>query len=303
MLKHLLDETEAIELFCRVIAKADKIRPLEKFWDNTFLNNRLKDYDNKDLCKKISEKVFKTWDDGTIKSPKDFYEFGRKIRKSEPVVISQSSLEAYMEYIGDNDFKKSFSPMPLQELGLNKKGVKFYNTEWYFYRYDEDDSKQGVTRAILKLFPFGRAELVSFFAKSNSDELFLGRWKFEKNERYMSLKMRTDTGETDLRALIYVGINVPTLALGQIRNYGDTIIYCGSLMLEPKNNTKITKAKFISKTSKQEWGKLPFYVQDFFAQKEKNILRVTTKVTSDTSYRDWKKNRLKAKDTVKTKRG
>ena len=289
-----LEQWDAVELFCRVLSKFDKIK-LPAFQNNAFLMRQLMIYSSKENCLKVTVSVFGTKaNHKNVAVPKrlnEFYELSRRIRHSIPITLKKEVLEEYLAYLP----AKSWSPKAdfLEEWKPSDKQRKLEGTEWELYSYHEDHEERkkatGIAMAILHLKRFGKAEIIGY----KPSECYTGYFSiYGKEGKYLHLRMKLkDFGEKDLHMLLYIGTGEFQLALGEYHNVGRSI-YSGTVMVTPVN-PKVAGKPQPCFHKEHGLGKLPKYVRDYFKDKKQNMLRVPAKVTSVATFYEWHKKKNK----------
>jgi len=284
----------AIELFCRVVCKYEKQGEIADFQKNGRLKTALDNYKHVTECERVTREIFgyKTSDKGrdAAKRTKSFYEFGRKIRYSFPVVMEGEELTGYLKYV--NLTETQIHKKKLEEWEPSDKQRLFEGTTWllyYFHRGDKNDGPESrgevgsVARAVLRFHPFAKAEIIGF----EEDECYEGTFEmYDKEEKFISFEMKMKTvHKKDLRMLIYIGNGIPKLALGQFRNVGEGI-YSGTIMMEsvPAEKAKDAEAGYFDQNGFKD---LPEHVKKYFSDKKNNMLRVPLGISSLSQFEKW----------------
>jgi hypothetical protein len=312
MPKIQIEQWQALEIFSRVIAKAEDDN-LSDFFDPTFLSIKLKKYENRISCTDLSLKIFKTKKDGkdkvVPKYPQGFYEFGRKIRLSEPIILDDGMLEDLMFFINEGVPKDSSNFYSIEVRNYifpwfpSKKFFHLQSTIWWLYCYDRssvdlgngDVLVEGVTRALLKLNPFGKAELKNYSMGTSKIEDYVGNYSmYGKDEKHISLMLKLKkTNEKDLRILLYVGTDEITFALGQYHNIGRSI-YSGTCLLEriqePISDEKLN-VRFFTEAISADKGLIPKYIWSYFKGRNRNYIRTPCTITNIHDFIIWHKKK------------
>lgn len=297
----LLDHWDAVELFCRIVSKYDSI-PMADFQNNNVLMRKLKKYEGVKPSEDVSIKIFglkevtqRSGKEVNVKQvprhPKAFYELGRMIRYSHPVVIDEDIFDQFSNFAKS----KGYAPREktLNEWRPSDKQRLLEGSRWWLYFYHQENEKDdvnkikavpGIAKSILRLNTFGKAEVVGY----KGSECYTGKFSiYDREEKFLLLEMNLKgSKQKDLHILFYIGTSKQIdLALGQFHNLGRSI-YSGTVMIEPiqTRNKKVEIPEFIKADKIKE---LPDYVQSYFKEKKKNILRVPCTITSVSDFREW----------------
>jgi antitoxin component of RelBE/YafQ-DinJ toxin-antitoxin module len=228
MSKYLLDQWDAIELFCRVVSKHQNI-PLEKFEDNDFLLETLKDYGRGEHHELLSKKISEEYRKKIREEAKEIrirqsgkreeksripdmvrmiYDLSNKIRKSEPVVFESYHLEACKHYINNTEFSNKYRAK-LKAFDPSPRLRKFENTKWRLYFYDGyKDHKitpakliQGVSVGIVSFNMFGNVTYERFKTGLSEMRMYVGTYRIYGEDNYLALKLKLEGIQRDLRLL------------------------------------------------------------------------------------------------------
>lgn len=318
MAKLQLEPWQSFEIFSRIINKVEKGKfsgsQLSDFFDARHFSKKLKDYDDRRLCSDISLQMFGTkkdlnnnevtiWGSG-------FYEFGRKIRLGEPVIIEDDMLTAMVNFVnkgiprGNPDFLEVERRNYISPWFPSIKQSQFQQTNWWLYFYDRkynensaDEFVDGVTKALLTFHPFGKAEIKSFLPNNNANEHYVGGYEvYHKDNKRLSLHMQLkNTSEKDLQILFYVGTDSITLSLGQYHNSGRSI-YSGTVIMTKIQDESIDEENigFYTVNHKKATD-IPSHIWQYFKERKRNMIRTPCSITNENDFKRWLKEKNKPK--------
>lgn len=297
----LLDKWDGAELFNKIIFRFDAKESIKNLMSTERFKSKLIDYSRKELNYKVTKDIYKNYSsDNKKQNASAFYNFCRQLHHGEPVILKKEVFEAFVKYIEEEDFAGD-TKIICNDFKLNQKQREFESTKWWVYFYDEcflpaSENKtvlyKGVSRAILHLKPFGKAELVRLKKEKNEKRVYTGIYRVCKHDEYLAFKLKTKKNrERDLRMLFYIGTDNMNLSLGLSANTSDSF-YSRTVMMEPIN-TKIKKQEpgfYCKEITKEKNNDLPDYVWAYFKETEKNIIRLPQKkITTPDKLKDWLK--------------
>ncbi len=322
-----LHHWDAVELFCYLVATYERL-DIGIFKDNEVLVDFVGKYSTDPHVYELTEAIFgkkqiiapkaEIDEKGKVKKAneiksisarrKTVYELTKMIRFEEPVVLPEKTFKNYLDFINkEREEKINIHKTSLKRWEPSKKMRAFENTQWALYYYDEESDKSdgpdiemigGVTRALLRLKPFGKAEIRGYRTTKKDSEIYNGYYSMY-GEKYMLLEMKLgEYREKDLHILFYIGTGSLTLAIGQFHNVGASI-YSGTVILEKFTSKSVPAYEDADAGTffPSDHIDLPKHISEFFRDKRRNILRVPSNITSISDFWLWhtKKNASKGK--------
>lgn len=307
---YYLETWDAVEMFCRIISKKHNI-PIEDFQSNEVVLYWLQEYSRKNKSEILSKEItdnYKSIERSQINHKSGernqeylrfVYELGKAIRTSRSVDVEPYPYAAVMHYIGDETYKKRkrkvlkpFSPSDKQRFYEGKKFWIYWFDDLVVTDKGQSISHNGISRGLLELMPFGRAELSRYVTwAKGSKRIYSGIFQLMGNENYLAIKMKLkESSERDLRMLVYIGSSEFEIALGMAANVHE-VMWARKVLIEPikvLSEAILTEPEFYSKTLKNPNNEIiPEYVWKFFERKEKNKLLISKRITSIEGFWEW----------------
>lgn len=287
----VLQKWDAIELFCNVVAKYEN-RKIKEFWNNIEMDKAIKKYKHEVNYSPITEELY--GGQNNI-APKAFYNFQHQINTSLPVIIPSEFFTTMCSYIGEPNFAKTRVRYS-GDLTFSDKQLNLYNSNWWIYFYDEHSSiinneiilQKGISKGLLKLLPFGKAELIRDKYEERGQRIYTGIYSTFREDNYLSFKMRLmPNGERDLRMTFFLGSDHPIeFAIGQSSNVSSKDHSRIVVIERTASKNGLTKSLgFYSKDKINNEVDVPDYIQDFFEKGDTKMIVVPDGITSSKKLR------------------
>ncbi len=294
-----LSQWEAIEIYCRMVAKLEGLSE-KVFQDNTAIEEALSRYNTPQKSKAFIEAAEAQIAETDANVPHIFggqhlglmYELSRNIKHGYAVILSTKDLGHISKYLNFTKADSEFVNIMPQEyravkgFSPNNKQRKFENTRWWLYYYEDyggSIKRIGVVRAILHLLPFGKAKItnIQFNDKLKPlKEVYTGGFEmYPYNNEYMRLQLRLEkTGEKDLTLLVCVGLSTTAyVILGQYFNLSQ-YLYSGTVLLERVNAPGGLKPKFFERSDQIDYKQINPVIWQLFEAETNNRISVTNTV-------------------------
>ncbi len=313
MQKVQLESWQAIELFSHLVTKFDGNREgfqLSSLSQTAFLSRKLNDYKSKSRAEKLSNEIFGKKQNAKGLSvdshPQAVYELARAIRLSEPVIIEELKLQDIEKFI-NSGIASEAEPYSVGNVNYispwlpSKRLDNFSNTNWWLYFRDRKtkhitnkEFPEGITRALVILYPFGKAEIRGYSVDNDAPEEYIGGYKLYRGNEFLQFNMKLKQSNTkDLHILIYIGTGSVSLALGQFHNVGRSI-YSGTVMVEKINRTLSlhemqNPGNFFEINDKENFeSNVPLHARAFLEERQRNVMRTACKVTNINDFNKWR---------------
>lgn len=177
---------------------------------------------------------------------------------------------------------------------IEKKNVEFIHdkkeklladTKWWLYRYAEEDGQKGVTRSLLNLGQFNKADLYSYYAEMHNIEHFVGRYEVSNESKsFVNFNLKlNDTNILDFNLIVHFGKGLPELVLGCVQAVGEEIIYSAPCMLIRKREEELPTQVFIPFANNDKT--VPDFVKEYFDPLFQHIHIISSKYTTPESFR------------------
>jgi len=295
---YLLSQWEAIEIYCRIVAKAEGL-PETAFRDNASIVEALRRYGTEDKSTAFMKDIHKRPVDATGKKffkgkyENLMYGLSSAILQGKPVVQNSTLLNAISEYLNaglPEDEQVDIMPERHRELkpfAPNDNQRKLENTRWWLYYhevYEGDQRSSGLVRAILQLLPFGKARITNTQLSDDFTELkevYTGRYEmYSSNEDYIRMQFKLEkTGKHDLTIVVYVGTSDrATIVLGHYHNLSRTL-YSGPILLQRIKKQGRLKPQFFKRSDEEDLQEIDQEIWEFFRDKSRRRTSVPNMVT------------------------
>jgi len=299
MRKYLFSQSEAVELFCRILIKYEKELTQTSFNDLKVLNKYLDQAERVSYCEKINSAIIKFTEEKDF-GGKVFYELSRNIRYEEVFTASGSTIDVLEKYLADPHYY-----IPRTEIKKWTPSVKKMNyegTKWAIYAFDElvkieENNNLSITpvvnRGLLLFKPFGKVEITSYNIKTQALEKYSGEFHLYGDGRYFLFDLKTDdAAEKNLKLEFFIGSdNVVSIALGQYHNI-DGAIYSGTVIIvNETSNSKEIPIGCYNSAVEEEKILISDYIWEYFSDKRFNNLRVPGKINTIPELAAWLKSK------------
>lgn len=305
---YVLEKWDAIELFCKIAAKASGVS-IKELQNEIVIDRYLKMYASRAFAGDVSKKITDSYNNfvadkkktkisSAKKSEVDIrevpywsrllYDLGAAIRNGKPIVLSNEQLIACLHFIGEKKFIVS-DKQQLDRFTPNTKRQRLYFTKWCLYFIDDLDEaeipagqkKQTLSRAILTLKPFGKAEIIRAL-KGNKNRIYEGYYDLY-DSNYLLIRTRIKGYDRDLRMIFYVGsFESMKLSLGIASNILPEEFFSQKILIEPFDDVSDNKniPDFFDTSKRSEI--IPKYVWDYFDNPSNNIISLPAGLTNST---------------------
>ena len=134
MSKQLLSHWESVELFCRLICKAEK-KDLSVFKDTAIFKNYLEQSTHDSFCNKITKAIYKGQKTkaNQDKGGRVFFNLSRAVRWREPFMPSASTLNELRDFIRDPEYVIRTSTIAEWEPSQKKNEIRGYYVELVYF--------------------------------------------------------------------------------------------------------------------------------------------------------------------------
>lgn len=308
---YILENWQALELFCRVALKHDKKYSLG-FSKKIDFDELIERYSDKKKALEVSRQIFGESEGGDWKADSEdqpptckYYNLSLIARSNEPVTFSTKTIKAYKDFINDSQYQI----FPEWEV-IDKKKISHLTKELYgkhsVYHYAEREEEEkegepkkqkikGILRGTLLLNPCNIAELRIKDVKSKKakPDIYRGEWSLDDQVNCLNIRMRIfPGGKKDLQMIFFLGADKPEITLGMFHNLDTDYIHSGKIIMINNQMEHISGFTdfypFNGGKSKASQAQVPDYIKKFCQSKHHNVLKVVRRsaFTVD-EFKDW----------------
>jgi hypothetical protein len=303
----ILRQWEAIELFCKLVEKAEneirtsegKARKIYDWSDFDDIQSTLKKYArNRPENRKAAAAIFSGDQVSSLETMAD------AILKNNPYVI-KSKLRLHLNRIFPNGLP--VRGKELNDFEFHNKIEELQGTSWWLYHYDDytiEDERgnsrrvSGIVRGVLRFREFGKVHLEAVDPSNNNSVVtYDGYLELYGKGDFMMLRCKTSkTKGKNLHVMLSLSEHDSfDLAIGIYHNIHQSH-YAGTILIERLRTSIPGKkvASFFSK-SDEEYSTLPSYVREYLDQRGLNFIKAPVNISTQQGIEKWLRDKRNKK--------
>lgn len=151
---------------------------------------------------------------------------------------------------------------------------------------------EGITRALVSLNTFARAEITNYSSVDRKTEVYKGKYEIYE-DKYLRLELTiSGTFGKDLTILVYVGKNDPKaidLVLGLYHNIDEEHMYTGTVILQriQSSDNEKPEPKFVNKDNLDDRKLIDEKIWTYLSNKSQNRIRVKPGIITMDKFSVW----------------